>query len=396
MVLLAEIIRVQFEENSMFQGSQHLLVKEHFPYHYLWTPHTANRALEELHKNPDLLKDEDFRYQAINFSDPYNKTLLHMAAERGFTNVVQALMHFGATRINAKDNSGQTSLHLAAEKGHADIVHALVTRGADRYLEDNDSHTPLYLAAKQGHREIVEQFISRGFFDSVEMMEANIRDRHRALMAAAEDGHETIVDRLLKIGATTEPEKKYMTSALEKAAKNNHTSIAFKLVEHKHHNPEHHTYALMYAAKNNNATLVRKLLAHGHHININVDAQTIREHSVDYAVENKNLAVTHLLLRNDGMPRMPAIHQLNFLASCDPHNTDVLICLIILCHQYQKMINKLSAAGVKSFELVQYLEIQQHRKKYWLQYLARITFQKNWQIRIIVYIIRCVVIKNPC
>lgn len=66
--------------------------------------------------------------------------LIHWAADRGNTEMLQFLLDRGAD-INLIDCDGQTALHYASSCGHFECVKLLVTRGADRTIKDNESQS---------------------------------------------------------------------------------------------------------------------------------------------------------------------------------------------------------------------------------------------------------------
>lgn len=59
-------------------------------------------------------------------------------------------------RANDSDKEGNTALHLAAEKGYTEIVKKLLAEGADPDAKNAQGETPLLLATKGGHKEIVD------------------------------------------------------------------------------------------------------------------------------------------------------------------------------------------------------------------------------------------------
>ena len=61
---------------------------------------------------------------------------------------------------------GNTELHLAAMRGFADLVRVLVSHGADVNAANNYGHTPLYYAARHGHRGAAEALIALGANES--------------------------------------------------------------------------------------------------------------------------------------------------------------------------------------------------------------------------------------
>lgn len=113
-------------------------------------------------------------------------TALHGAAENGHLNCVNALIEAGAgvnsTTIGFNEallpqrlrpsierpNAhliGVTALHLAAENGHLDCVNALIQAGADVNSERNDGMTPYLLAAQNGHDDCAKALTENGAKD---------------------------------------------------------------------------------------------------------------------------------------------------------------------------------------------------------------------------------------
>ncbi|KAF8168207.1 hypothetical protein B0H34DRAFT_684636 [Crassisporium funariophilum] len=58
------------------------------------------------------------------------------------------------TDLNARDEYGYAPIHLACDRGNTDIVKSLLVRGADRHIKDPDDFSPLELAQEAGHSEI--------------------------------------------------------------------------------------------------------------------------------------------------------------------------------------------------------------------------------------------------
>ena len=94
------------------------------------------------------------------------KTLLHWAAGKGFTKVIEALVAKGAD-VNAREKYQNTPLHVAAYEGHAESVKVLVANGADVHAVDKGKNTPLLSATgnyreKPGKFEIVKLLVEKG------------------------------------------------------------------------------------------------------------------------------------------------------------------------------------------------------------------------------------------
>lgn len=63
-------------------------------------------------------------------------------------------------RANTATEDGRTALHIAAEKGYTDIVKKLLSEGANPDAKTTDGKTPLLLATEGGHKKIVELLLA--------------------------------------------------------------------------------------------------------------------------------------------------------------------------------------------------------------------------------------------
>ncbi|KAL2689914.1 hypothetical protein Neosp_003978 [[Neocosmospora] mangrovei] len=134
---------------------------------------------------------------AINNRDFAKRTLLFLAARRGFESIVRELLATGKANINSMDNTGQTPLHCAAEMGHEGVVQQLLATGkADVNSKDHWMETPLRLAVEKCHEGIVQQLLATGKAD----VNSKGRDKRTLLHLAVEKCHEGIVQQLLATG----------------------------------------------------------------------------------------------------------------------------------------------------------------------------------------------------
>ena len=157
-------------------------------------------------------------------------TALHIAAERGFTAIGQALITAGATRnakdssigytpliraayygrraivelllrynvpIDDKSNGDSTALHQAMEGGHVEVGRLLVRAGADINARDGVGDTPLHDAARCRKLESVQFLIKEKAYLSVKS-----NSGQTPLCMARTYGCSNIVDLLKSYGVS--------------------------------------------------------------------------------------------------------------------------------------------------------------------------------------------------
>ncbi|MHC4981606.1 MAG: ankyrin repeat domain-containing protein [Planctomycetota bacterium] len=81
---------------------------------------------------------QGYERAAINHSDSYGRTPLHVAAMRSDGAILQLLIHRRAD-IYSKDNEGKTPLHAAAEWGNLSAVRLLLGEGGPRTADEQFS-----------------------------------------------------------------------------------------------------------------------------------------------------------------------------------------------------------------------------------------------------------------
>ncbi|MGB6975991.1 MAG: ankyrin repeat domain-containing protein [Gammaproteobacteria bacterium] len=102
----------------------------------------------------------------INISNNNNPEIsLYSAVANGDFNAVRKLLeaevNLKAT-LAAKGEGGNTPLHVAAEKGYDDLVKELLKAGAELEIRNSDGDTPLHLAAYNGRVDVVESLLNKG------------------------------------------------------------------------------------------------------------------------------------------------------------------------------------------------------------------------------------------
>ena len=78
----------------------------------------------------------------------YDRTLLHYAASRGWTDVCRLLVEQYQADPHCRNTVGLTALHWASEYNRLDVVQYLVTSlCCDPLTEDNSRYTPLSVSS---------------------------------------------------------------------------------------------------------------------------------------------------------------------------------------------------------------------------------------------------------
>jgi ankyrin repeat protein len=94
----------------------------------------------------------------------YGRTALHLAAEKGLTEMAEMLIIRGAKLIAIGDGYySRTPLHLACIHDHVETVRVLLERGSDpNALSGLLDKSPLHFAIEKGYFEIVKLLIRFG------------------------------------------------------------------------------------------------------------------------------------------------------------------------------------------------------------------------------------------
>ncbi|HLP34980.1 MAG TPA: ankyrin repeat domain-containing protein, partial [Amoebophilaceae bacterium] len=229
---------------------------------------------------------------------------LHLAAQNGHLEVVQALLEKGApVDALAKDNAAP--LHLAAQNGHLEVVKELLEKGAPVDALAKDNWTPLHLAAFNGHLEVVQALLEKGApVDALEI------DNWTPLHRAALNGHLEVVKELLEKGAPVDAQSKGNWTPLQLAAQNGHLAVVKYLIKEGADifTRNNHVTVLHRAISGNNIELIQFILDK---INNATDKDLQRRYEVLNApdgqgdtplmgaIENERIKATQLLLEHN-------------------------------------------------------------------------------------------------
>jgi ankyrin repeat protein len=138
------------------------------------------------------------KYKAIvDLSTFDGSTSLHVACERGFSDIVQLLINSQAD-VNLKMNDGTTAIMLACQNGHLSIVQMLVSTGqCNLTLQRLDGVTALFLVVQHGHEEIFDYLIEK-VENAKDIVDLAREDGATPLFKACQKGFDSLVTKLLK------------------------------------------------------------------------------------------------------------------------------------------------------------------------------------------------------
>jgi len=98
----------------------------------------------------------------VTIPDTEGNPPIRFAVERGQIDIVDMLLSHGSSAIYRESHYGRSLLHLAAIRGYSDAARLLVKNGADINAADNKGKTPLYYAALHGNSTVSDYLIDQG------------------------------------------------------------------------------------------------------------------------------------------------------------------------------------------------------------------------------------------
>jgi ankyrin repeat protein len=231
----------------------------------------------------------------VNDTAITGETALHIASERGYSDIVTLLVEKGA-HINAQDSLKRTPLFLASQQGNVSIVRLLLDKGADYSLATETQQTPLSIAFEKGYDKIVHLFLQR------RLIPVGKEILNKGLFIAVGQGNYTMTKLLLDAGACSDVKTILEDSPLHKAVYHGHLTVVTLLLERggtvNVYDSTSHT-PLHYAAQRGYYDIVKVLLNHGAYIHAqSYDSKT----PLHYAAQEGNTKVVKLLLKWGASP----------------------------------------------------------------------------------------------
>jgi ankyrin repeat protein len=177
-----------------------------------------------------------------------------------------------------RNSQGSQAIVVAASRGFTAVVEALLNGGAEVNVYSKSGETPLLEAAETGHADVVKILLARHANPNLPSIGAKISFGTTPLMSAAMDGNMSVVKLLLDAGASVNADQNGMGTALHQAASQGHTQVADLLIAHGAKVDARTCQGetpLMEAAMAGRADVVKLLIAHGANVNA-CDDQTRR------------------------------------------------------------------------------------------------------------------------
>jgi len=95
-----------------------------------------------------------------SIKDDIGVTALHAAAKKGYTEIVDLLLHRRAhVNVQATGWQNESPLHYASKYGHTKVVQKLLANKADPNLLSKDGHPALHYAQEKQHDTIVHMLV---------------------------------------------------------------------------------------------------------------------------------------------------------------------------------------------------------------------------------------------
>lgn len=94
----------------------------------------------------------------VNIVDSDGLGLIHWAADRGYSNILQLLLQCNV-EVNLRDVDGQTALHYTSSCGHLECCELLLKNGADAKIVDADGSDAAAVAADDTVKELLLKYL---------------------------------------------------------------------------------------------------------------------------------------------------------------------------------------------------------------------------------------------
>uniref|UniRef100_A0A915EZC6 Uncharacterized protein n=1 Tax=Echinococcus canadensis TaxID=519352 RepID=A0A915EZC6_9CEST len=230
-------------------------------------------AMDKQAKGARTDENQQIRFLSSAFALWHGNPNLTAAVRKNDVSTVQILLYYGAPPNQFVDHTMTTLLMVAAEAGFLEVMAVLLQYGADTHLVNTVGEFALFLAADRGHVKCVKLLLE---YDGP--LNSGTFEHRTPLMQAAYRGHTDIVHYLVNFGALMGPQVNPRNeSPLILACCQGHFEIAKYLLEYADFEQDRTNelyIALSRAAMRGDRSLIHLLIKHG--ASVNHPASTIR------------------------------------------------------------------------------------------------------------------------
>ncbi|EKD82554.1 MAG: hypothetical protein ACD_39C01219G0002 [uncultured bacterium] len=155
----------------ILSGDEAAALKEYFPITKIdmREPENLNTGLHLAVENNmlEVVKKLVKKKADVNMENRFGYTPMHLAASKGFTEIVTALLEYCPDLFHANNAKGYTALHLAIIYDNPEIVGMLMKVGDDPYDKTKDDENAFELAERMGRDDIV-RILKEEWIDNTE------------------------------------------------------------------------------------------------------------------------------------------------------------------------------------------------------------------------------------
>ena len=202
------------------------------------------------------------RGASLDLQDIEDRDAIHHAVMGGKIRNILRLIELGANVLKEDKFNRRSLVHLAAECGHTDVVRLIVEHGADANKASYYGITPIIVASQNGHLETIQVLQKNGC-----NLHKGDDEGYLPLHYAAEGDHTDVVKFIIHNGGKVEAKTEKGKTVLHLATRLELVSFLVEEGADIHARDDYARTPLHCAAEKGQADTVTYLLNHGANIN---------------------------------------------------------------------------------------------------------------------------------
>ncbi len=238
------------------------------------------------------------------------RTLLHLAAEKGYSNLIPLLLA-EKLDIDCRDSNSETPLLLALNNGHDKTASILLKNGADPLLRHETFGSPLHIALKWNCMDSIDLLLN----DNEVVTNMNefrmTHDKATPIMTAVTYCDFPVVERMISLGANINAHNISSISVLSYSLGNGNSAardeIALYLLDKGIDlYPDRETMLNQAINVNADIAIIEQLIEYGMDVNKKDHTQ---KSPLYIAIEQENIEAVNSLLAAGADPAMPSFNE---------------------------------------------------------------------------------------